>query len=405
MSPDIVTIARTVRRRAGQVYLDLRQRVRRQLKRIRERRKAWRARLRLAPVAVRHATSRARSGVLRTTRYWARTSAQAAPRIRVDATVRRALRASARGRTPIIAGPWLSEVGFEALYWVPFLRWFTHRYGIDRSRLVVVSRGGVAGWYEGVADRYVELFDLYGLDELAVRNAERHRGRDQKQLTVSAFDEEILARVRALPGLDAATLCHPSLMFRLLRQFWLGNDSLQYIQEYTPAARIAPTVRVELPPLPDCFTAVKFYTGRALPDTPETRRALRRLVERLAAEQPLVTLDTGLTLDEHEDYLFDGVPGVTNLRGWITPQNNLGVQTAVIQRASRFAGTCGGLAWLAPLLGIDTLAVYASDDLLTPHLYAARHAYREAGAAPFVSLDLAALSLLPLDGARPEANA
>ena len=25
---------------------------------------------------------------------------------------------------PILVGPWLGEVGFELLYWIPFLRWF-----------------------------------------------------------------------------------------------------------------------------------------------------------------------------------------------------------------------------------------------------------------------------------------
>jgi hypothetical protein len=41
--------------------------------------------------------------------------------------VERDIAAVARGRGPIIAGPWLSEVGFEVLYWVPFLRWFEDR--------------------------------------------------------------------------------------------------------------------------------------------------------------------------------------------------------------------------------------------------------------------------------------
>ena len=32
----------------------------------------------------------------------------------------------ARG-APIVAGPWVGEVGFELLYWVPFLRWCAER--------------------------------------------------------------------------------------------------------------------------------------------------------------------------------------------------------------------------------------------------------------------------------------
>jgi hypothetical protein len=73
------------------------------------------------------------------------------------------------------------------------------------------------------------------------------------------------------------------------------------------------------------------------------------------------------------------------------PESNLGLQTEVIRRARRFVGTCGSLAWLAPMLGTDTLAVYSDDHLLTSHLYAARHAYGSMSAARFDVLDLNAL--------------
>ncbi|HYS24513.1 MAG TPA: hypothetical protein VEP46_02895, partial [Vicinamibacterales bacterium] len=82
------------------------------------------------------------------------------------------------------------------------------------------------------------------------------------------------------------------------------------------------------------------------------------------------------------------VPGLVTLDGWMTPQNNLAVQTEVIRRATRFVGTCGSLAWLAPMLGTDTLAIYADDHFLTPHLFAARHAYRSMEAARFTAVDL-----------------
>src|SRR5215471_1000109 len=42
---------------------------------------------------------------------------------------------------PLVAGPWLSEVGFEALYWIPFLRWVKAAFRLDPARVVAVSRG------------------------------------------------------------------------------------------------------------------------------------------------------------------------------------------------------------------------------------------------------------------------
>jgi hypothetical protein len=369
-----------------------RQRVLRRVKGAREAGKEARASVRESIEQTRDAGTHAYAGSVRTLRYWRRVHTQTIPRLTRELSVRRELRHVAAGTHPIIVGPWLSEVGYEVLYWVPFLRWFTDRYGVDPERLVVVSRGGVAGWYDGVATRYLELLDLFPAGEFARRNAERQASGEQKQRGRSGFDEEILARVLAQPGLGDARVCHPSTMFRLLRQFWLGNEALSYVQEHTRYRLVRAASPLALPPLPDRFIAVKLYAGKAIPDTPEHRRALRTLIERFALQMPIVALDTGLALDDHTDYLFRDIPGVVDLRQWLTPQNNLGLQTAVLQRAARFITTCGGLAWLAPFMGVETLAVYASDELLNPHLYAAREAYRATGAAPFVPLDLAALA-------------
>jgi hypothetical protein len=76
------------------------------------------------------------------------------------------------GRT-LIAGPWLSEVGYEALYWIPFLRWVKAAFRVDPARVVAVSRGGVSSWYEGIAGRYVEIWDEF--DPAAPRNSWRCR--------------------------------------------------------------------------------------------------------------------------------------------------------------------------------------------------------------------------------------
>jgi ADP-heptose:LPS heptosyltransferase len=72
----------------------------------------------------------------------------------------------------------------------------------------------------------------------------------------------------------------------------------------------------------------------------------------------------------------------------MTPRNNLGLQASLIAHADRFISTCGGLAWVAPLMGTPTTAVYEDDRLLTQHLLIARQAGRRAGAAEFGTLDL-----------------
>ena len=308
-----------------------------------------------------------------------------------DATLRE-LATLARGRGPIIAGPWLAEVGYEVLYWIPFLRWFCDAHGVPPDRLVAFSRGGLDALYAGVAGRYVDLFDLLTPADLAARNAERRvrqEGGGQKQSAIDTVDEQLLAAARARLGIDRAAVCHPSLFFKLFRHVWHGNLPMDFLWTHTRYA--SRTLDLPLPPgLPEGFTAAKLYAGPALSATPESRAAVREVVARTAAASPVVLLETELGIDEHRDFDLHGLANVTSAAALMTPRTNLGVQLALITRSRGFVGTCGGLAWAAPFLGVPTVAVCDSDDAIALHLLVARQAGRAAGAAGFSLLDLRA---------------
>ena len=347
--------------------------------------KAWR---RAAAVPKRGVRLARRAGRLR----------EQADAFQAEWRIERDIAAVARGRQPIIAGPWLSEVGFEVLYWIPFLRWFEDRYRVDRERVIAVSRGGVAEWYRDVAAGYVEIFDHVDPDTFSRRNAERREDNEsggQKQTVPGALDNDLIAMARSATGSEDATVCHPSLMYRLFNQFWFGNRALDLVVSHTRYVPLTVKAPVDLG-LPERYIAAKFYTGAALPGTSESRGALRELVGMAAMRMPVVLLDTGMTTDEHEEYLFRDMPNVVSLRERLVPSTNLGVQTTVIAGAEGFIGTCGGLAWLAPLLGVDTLAVYSEERFLVSHIFFAGQAYRQIGAARFDTLDLRAVTELNL---------
>ncbi len=315
----------------------------------------------------------------------------------VDAEIARV----ARGTAPIVAGPWLAEVGYEVLYWVPFLRWFQDAYRVAPERLTIVSRGGVSGWYQGIASGYVDLFEFFTPAELAACNNTRMADEEaggRKQSALGAFDRQIVERTCRARGLSDAAILHPSAMFRLFRHVWHGSLPFDLFWTRTRYARMAAAALPALPALPEDFIVAKFYTGTALPDAAPNREALRRMVERMAARTPVILLDTGLAVDDHSDYLFAGIPNVISARDWMHPGNNLAVQSALVARAGLFVGTCGGLAWLAPFLGTPAIAVYADDRQLSPHLFVARQAGRRVNAADFMPLDLRALAHATGDG-------
>jgi hypothetical protein len=273
---------------------------------------------------------------------------------------------------------------------------------------VAISRGGVAGWYGDLAARYVEIFDHLSPEEFGRRNRGRHEREEsggQKQTSIGALDDELISAARSATGAKDATICHPSLMYRLFSRFWYGNRALDLVTSHTrympvPNRTAAPSHHRMTAPsdlgLPGRYIAAKFYTGAALPGTPEARGALRELVRTAASQMPVVMLDTGMATDEHQDYLFRDIPNLTSLRDRLVPKTNLGVQTSVIAGAQGFIGTCGSLAWLAPLLGVNTLAVYSEERFLVSHIFFASQAFRQAGAARFDTLDLRAVTELDL---------
>ncbi len=314
----------------------------------------------------------------------------------------REIAALAATTRPIVIGPWLAEVGYEVLYWVPFLRWFQDAFGVPPDRLIVVSRGGMESMYRDFAAGYVDIFDLTTPQQLAARNAQRRsegEGGGQKQSAASSLDEELIASVRSKLGLGEVAVCHPSLMFRLFRNVWHGNLPFDLLWRRTrhvamsgPSQRTGPTA----PFIPDDFIAAKIYAGPALSTHEKTREAVRAVVAQAATIAPVVLLEADLGIDEHRDFDLDGIPNVISARSLMSPRTNLDVQLALIARARFFLSACGGLAWQAPFMGVPTVAIYDSDSLLAPHLFVTRHAGALTGAAEFTPIDLRGLSRIGL---------
>ena len=294
---------------------------------------------------------------------------------------------AARGRL-LVAGPWFSEVGFETLYWIPFLEWIKAAFRLETDRVVAVSRGGVGAWYQGVAGRYVEMWDDLDPAEFARRNAQRGI---TKQYEMSDLDRDVLSNVARRLGTADFDVIHPGLMYRLFTLYWSGQRPMGFVDAHTRFTRQHAETIIDPALLPRDYVAVKFYAARSLPDTPEMRGRLRGVVGRIAERMPVVLLDTGLVLeDDHADYALAD-RGVISARPWMTPQNNLGVQTQIIAGARAFIGTCGSIAWLAPRLGVDTSALYVDPKWLHAHLAVALRAYHKLDAGIFAAADLRAL--------------
>lgn len=288
----------------------------------------------------------------------------------------------ARSKSPIIVGPWLSEVGFELLYWLPFLQWAATQYGLRKERLIVLSRGGAESWYRELCGHYIDVFDFFSLEEFRARNEQRwSEAGSQKQMAVNGFDQELIELVKRKLQLREADLLHPAMMYNLFKFYWQDRGSYGLLQRHTCYSRF-PNVRKEglLAELPAEYVAVRFYFRPSFPDTEENRLFVLQLVRRLAERIPVVVLNTGLALDDHPDCHLSGAQRMYWVEQLMTARNNLEIQTRVIARARAFFGTYGGLSYLAPFCGVPSIA-FSSDEryFLPQHLEVAHRAFQQLG--------------------------
>jgi hypothetical protein len=287
---------------------------------------------------------------------------------------------------PILIGPWTGEIGFELLYWAPFVRWVVATYELAPSRITLMSRGGTAAWYGSLGSSYVDALHVVDVGTYRGRTTER-----KKQRLVSAFDRDLIRRAQARIGTRPALL-HPGLMYHLFLPYWKRQASLRRVLDHTRFARIEADGSPMPPGLPHDYVAARFYFSSCFPDTPRNREFIATTVASLAERMHVVLLDPGERVDDHEGAAI--APGERIHRLALAPETNLAVQTAVIAGARAFVGTYGGFAYLAPLCGVPAAAFYADRNFYAYHLEVAHHALAAVNGGALEAIDVSNASLL-----------
>ena len=268
-----------------------------------------------------------------------------------------ALSLIAHSRRPILVGPWTSEMGFEVLYWVPFLEHLRHTHRIEPDRLHIITRGGAGVWYG--AGHAIELYDYVPPHDLrltALRAAQTTAS--IKQTGVTRWERKLLDLLSERHGLRRPHLIHPSMMYRALDRYW-GDQTMGF----APMMRQLRVTTLQAPPLPvgttlpERFVAVRWYQRPTWPLRDDLLDWTRSVVLEIAKTTPVVMLRSSAYLDDHVDFPAMTGQNITTITAepW---RENLAVQTAILQRAAGFVGTWGGMAQLAVRLGIPVAAFF-----------------------------------------------
>jgi hypothetical protein len=256
----------------------------------------------------------------------------------------------------VIAGPFVGELGFELLYWIPALRRLLGRHGIDPAQVTAVSRGGADLWYRDIAGSYVDAYDLLPPEEFTAR-LRRRRGQagDSKQLGPLDLDLDLLDAARGLGRLDDPVVVHPSAMYTRLRYLWADERPMSVAGRRLEFARL----EAERPAgLPGHYVALKVYTSDCLPATDENSRVLTETVGRLAEHTPVVLLSDQAAYDDHRDFGIRREPGVVRSKQ-SDPRHNLADKASVVAGASALVCTYGGFSYLGAFLGVPAVTLHS----------------------------------------------
>ncbi len=296
--------------------------------------------------------------LLRPTRSGAALSSEQSKR-----PVHAALEVLQRDRQPVVIGPWLDDLGLEALFWIPFLRWALAEYRLDPARLIAVSRNTEArSLYADLGVRFLaagELFDPGVLDRQLSTSVPQSE-QNPKQLAIASLDQDVIRRGLAALSVPEAHTLHPLVMFRLLRRL-VADRAFARIREVSIHQALAPNQNGEATPqLPDDFVAVAFPTGRAFPESDANRRLVEQIVKQLRGRSEVVLLNTnGNGSTWQAELAARDNKHVHLVAGPTDPEKRLEWQVGILSRARGLVGSLGGLTYLAPLVGTSSVAYYS----------------------------------------------
>ena len=266
----------------------------------------------------------------------------------------------------VILGPWLSEVGYEILYWMPFVRWMVEVSIFDPQQAVLVTRGGAEVWYPGLYRDAIDIFSLYSPQEFRRRNDERIlKIGTQKHISQEEFDRDIIRLVQERVG-EQCEVIHPEEMYRFLQPLLsagggrapmeVGRRVLNY------RGLPAPNMSELKARLPRKYVAVKFYFRSSFADTSINRAYVGQLLSQIASLHEIVLLNTRLEFDDHTECDAAASARIHRIDDLLTPANNLAVQSAVIAGAQAFFGTYGGLSYVPLCYEVPSFAFKSSNE-------------------------------------------
>lgn len=242
-------------------------------------------------------------------------------------------------KNTVIFGPYLGEVGFEVLYWAPFVNYMKR---LITKKVIVISRGGILDLYDlDDDDLYIDFFTKYSPNDLVNLQNERIKVcGNQKQNFFS--DSEKMVLDSFFQPLNDFYLIHPGVMFKLFSIYYLRTLKISRILPYLKYKKFNKKQK-------SSAIAIKVYKHNDL-NSDNDLITLTSILGGLSKKKfEIISLESSHTYDEHQDLKFTF--NLSKPLNDTKPQDNLAAQVTILLKTKILICANGGIAYLGIMCG------------------------------------------------------
>jgi ADP-heptose:LPS heptosyltransferase len=258
---------------------------------------------------------------------------------------------------PIIVGPWFMELGFELLYWIPFVTKIVEVNKTTKNRVLAISRGGMSEFYSHLASEYSDIFNFISVEEyknLKANIVSEVGG--QKHMKYTKIEQRLIKKTL---GLEYSEIIHPSQMYSNFKPYWRRKVSADFIYDhssYTHLNRIQTNSSGKI--------VVRLYRSSSFN---LDQKQIVALISALGQkhQKPIVNLYSSREYDDHENLFIDS-EDVENIDFSVNHSENLKLQFDVIRNCDLFVTNYGGVSYFGLYANVPTIALHTGYSKFLP---------------------------------------
>ena len=268
------------------------------------------------------------------------------------------------------------EIGYELLYWIPYISKRLSSTIKGHKRIIVVSRGGVECWYNWIEG--VEYYNIEDVepDLLKAIFKERKDGKFQKQMEFGKYERKIINSICKKISLDKnnCDIIDPSFMYLSVWSFLSeerGVKSLKGILQKDFKFNKKSSNKIEFDNL-EPYIAIKIYSNSCFQirdDTNFYEKKILKILELISSlKVNMIVLDFNAN-DDHTQFSFKKeifshikLKYFNNLFPDIEFNKNINIQNEIVKSSVFLLSSYGGFSYLPQMHNKKSLSISNEGD-------------------------------------------